>query len=87
MGHDKRVARDRCWIRSEQEGNVGGWLSTTKETWQFNDDLTYGHKIERYEQSISTGPFFQSSYSRPKMSLERGIWGPPVPYLMNSNYW
>jgi hypothetical protein len=65
------------WIRGEQEGNVGGWLSTMKETWQFNDDLTYGHKIERYEQSISTGPFFQSSYSRPKMSLERGIWAPP----------
>ena len=65
------------WIRGEQEGNVGGWLSTMKETWKFNDDLTYEHKIERYDSSISTGPFFQSSYSRPKMSLERGIWAPP----------
>ena len=33
------------WIRGEQEGNVGGWLSTMKETWKFNDDLTYEHKI------------------------------------------
>ena len=48
------------WIRGEQEGNVGGWLSTMKETWKFNDDLTYEHKIERYDSSISTGPFFQS---------------------------
>ena len=28
------------WIRGEQEGNVGGWLSTMKETWQFDIDLT-----------------------------------------------
>ena len=64
------------WVRGEQEGNVGGWLSTMKETWQFDIDLTYEHKIERYDSSITTGPFFQSSYSRPKMSLERGIWAP-----------
>ena len=64
------------WIRGEQEGNVGSWLSTVKETWQFDVDLTYEHKIERYDSSITTGPFFQSSYSRPKMSLERGIWAP-----------
>ena len=65
------------WIRGEQEGNVGGWLSTMKETWKFNDDLTYEHKIEKYDSSISTGPFFQSSYSQPKISLEDGIWAPP----------
>lgn len=65
------------WIRGEQEGNVGSWLSTMKETWQFKDDLTYEHKIERYDSSITTGPFFQSSYSSPKISLERGIWAPP----------
>jgi hypothetical protein len=64
------------WIRGEQEGNVGSWLSTMKETWLFNIDLTYEHKVERYDSSITTGPFFQSSYSRPKMSLERGIWAP-----------
>jgi hypothetical protein len=64
------------WIRGEQEGNVGSWLSTMKETWQFNIDLTYEHKVERYDSSITTGPFFQSSYSRPKISLERGIWAP-----------
>ena len=73
------------WIRGEQEGNVGGWLSTMKETWKFNDDLTYEHKIERYDSSISTGPFFQSSYSQPKISLEDGIWAPPDTYLMSSH--
>jgi hypothetical protein len=64
------------WILSEQEGNVGSWQSTMRETWLFNIDLTYEHKIERYDSSITTGPFFQSSYSRPKMSLQRGIWAP-----------
>jgi hypothetical protein len=52
------------WVRGEQQGNVGSWLSTMKETWTFNIDLTYEHKIERYESSISIGPFLQSSYSR-----------------------
>ena len=42
------------WIRGEQEGNVGSWLSTMKETWQFKDDLTYEHKVERYDSSITT---------------------------------
>ena len=65
------------WVRGEQEGNVGSWLSTMKETWRFNDDLTYEHKVERYDSSITTGPFFQSSYSSPKINLERGIWAPP----------
>jgi hypothetical protein len=45
------------WVRGEQEGAVGSWLSTMKETWKFNVDLTYEHKIERYDSSISTGPF------------------------------
>jgi hypothetical protein len=58
------------------EGSVSGWLSTMKETSLFNIDLTYEHKIERYDSSITTGPFFQSSYSSPKISLERGIWTP-----------
>ena len=35
------------WVRGEQEGNVGGWLSTMKETWKFDINLTYEHKIER----------------------------------------
>ena len=64
------------WIISQQEGNVGSWQSTTRETWLFNIDLTYEHKVERYDSSITTGPSFQSSYSRPKMSLQRGIWAP-----------
>ena len=35
------------WVRGEQQGNVGGWLRSMKETWQFDDDLTYTHKIEK----------------------------------------
>jgi hypothetical protein len=65
------------WIRGEQQGNVGSWLSTMKETWKFSLDLTYEHKIERYESAISMGPFFQSSYSQPDVSVEQGIWAPP----------
>jgi hypothetical protein len=65
------------WIRGEQEGNVGSWLSTMKETWVFKDDLTYEHRTERYDSGMTTGPFFQSSYSSPKISLQRGIWAPP----------
>jgi len=64
------------WIISEQEGNVGSWQSTMRETWLFNIDLTYEHKVQRYDSNITTGPFFQSSSSRPKMSLQRGIWAP-----------
>ena len=65
------------WVRGEQQGNVGSWLSTMKETWTFNVDLTYEHKIERYDSSVTTGPFFQSSYSRPTGSVQSGIWAPP----------
>jgi hypothetical protein len=65
------------WVRGEQEGNVGSWLSTMKETWTFNVDLTYEHKIERYDSSITTGPLFQSSYSRPTANVQSGIWAPP----------
>jgi len=65
------------WVRGEQQGNVGSWLSTMKETWKFNVDLTYEHKIEKYDSSISTGPFFQSSYSRPTASVQSGVWAPP----------
>ena len=48
-----------------------------KETWTFNIDLTYEHKIERYESNISTGPFLQSSDSRPTASVQSGVWAPP----------
>jgi hypothetical protein len=65
------------WVRGERDGAVGSWLSTMKETWKFNVDLTYEHKIEMYESSISTGLYFQSSYSRPTGSVQSGIWTPP----------
>ena len=65
------------WVRGEQQGNVGSWLSTVKETYKFNVDLTYEHKIEKYDSSITTGPYFQSSYSRPTQSVQSGVWAPP----------
>ena len=65
------------WVRGEQEGAVESWLSTMKETWKFNSDLTYEYKIQRYKGGISTGPFLQSSYSRPTGSVQSGIWAPP----------
>jgi len=68
---------EQASLRGEQEGAVGSWLSTMKETWTFNVDLTYEHKTERYDSSITTGPFFQSSYSRPTASVQSGIWAPP----------
>ena len=66
------------WVRGEQQGMAAGWLNTMKETWRFDLDLTYQHKIEKYE-GYSTGPspFFQASYSRPSIDTERGIWAPP----------
>ena len=39
MTNGTRVAGS--WVRGEQQGNVGSWLSTMKETWRFNEDLTY----------------------------------------------
>jgi len=66
------------WVRGEQEGMATAWLKTMKETWKFNPDLTYVHKIETYE-GYSTGPspYFQSSYSRPTTNSEWGVWAPP----------
>ena len=46
------------WIRGEQEGAVGSWLRTMKETWKFNVDLTYEHTTERYEGGINNRAVF-----------------------------
>ena len=43
------------WVRGEQKGNAGSWLSTMKETWTFSIDLTYEHKIERYRGRYNNG--------------------------------
>jgi len=51
-------------------------LSTVKETWQFDVDLTYEHKIERYDSSINNGAVLPIFIFTTKMSLERGIWAP-----------
>ncbi len=66
------------WMRSDQQGVVSGWLKTRIETLKFDWDMTYERKVERHED-YSTGfsPFFQSSYSRPSVDVERGVWSPP----------
>lgn len=66
------------WVRGEQQGIATAWLNTMKETWKFDGDLTYEHKIEKYEGYTSPSwSVIQSSYSRPTVSVERGIWAPP----------
>ena len=67
------------WVRGEQDSGVGLAMGgrTTKETWKFNVNLTYEHKIETHEMYATTGPFFRSSFSQPSRRVEQGIWAPP----------
>jgi beta-lactamase class A len=65
-----------AWKRGEQTGNPLGWMKTVTETWDFRDDLSYEHKIESYAGAVTSGPFFQSSYSSPSSNVDRGIWAP-----------
>src|SRR5262245_6523835 len=55
---------------------VGSWLSTGKRPGSSRTISLMSTRSRDNDSSITTGPFFQSSYSRPKMSLERGIWAP-----------
>jgi hypothetical protein len=64
------------WTHMTQTGNPLGWMKTVTETWHFGDDLNYEHKIESYAGAVTTGPFFQSSYSSPSSTVDRGIWAP-----------
>ena len=65
------------YVRGEQQGMPAAWLNSMKETWKFNDDLTFEHKIERYEGYVSPpSPYVQSSYARPTVSIDDGIWAP-----------
>jgi hypothetical protein len=65
-----------AWKREEQTGSPLGLMKTVTETWDFRDDLRYEHKLESYTGAVTTGPFFQSSYSSPKSNIDRGIWAP-----------
>jgi hypothetical protein len=64
------------WTRMQQTGNSPGWMKTVTETWHFRDNLTYEHKMESYAGAMTTGPFFQSSYSSPSINVDSGIWAP-----------
>src|SRR5262245_43732700 len=64
------------WVRGEQEGNVGSWLSTMKETWLFNIDLTYEHKIERYDSSINNRAVFPIFIFKPQNKSRAWYLGP-----------
>jgi hypothetical protein len=57
-----------------------------KETWKFNVDLTYEHTTERYEGGITTGPFFQSSYSRPTRIVNVAFGLRRIGYAISSIY-
>ena len=64
------------WVRGEQQGTE--WLNTMKETWKFDINLTYEHKIETYEgYTTPSWTSVQSTYSQPTVNVERGIWAPP----------
>ena len=63
------------WTWMEQTGNPLGWMKTVTETWHFRDDLNYEHKIKSYAGAVTTGPFFQSSYSSPSVNIDRGDLG------------
>ena len=65
-----------AWKRGEQTGVPLGWMKTVTDTWDFRDDLSYEHKIESYAGAVTTGPFFQSSYSSPRSNVDRGFWAP-----------
>ena len=50
------------WVRGEQQGTE--WLNTMKETWKFDINLTYEHKIETYEgYTTPSWTYVQSTYS------------------------
>lgn len=63
------------WVRGSQTGQVVGLLQTSKETWQFNRDLTYENRLDSHEGYLSSSPYM-SSYSRPRVAVSRGIWAP-----------
>jgi hypothetical protein len=57
------------WVRGAQEGAVGPWLSTMKETWTLNIDLTYEHKTDdpirlRIESDAREERLFLKLYAR-----------------------
>ena len=61
------------WMRCEDRGSAGNLVVMKTETWRFEEDLTYEHKLESYEGSVSP---FGSSYSLPTSSSEYGVWAP-----------
>jgi hypothetical protein len=66
------------WARGTQEGSPSAWLNSMTETWKFDDDLTYEHRIDKYEGYVSPiGSPIPMSYSRPSRKVERGIWAAP----------
>jgi len=64
------------WVNGSMQNSGLDYVKTSKETWEFRDDLTYTHKYETYEGMSMTGVYMQSSYSKPSSNAERGIWAP-----------
>ncbi|MBL0153391.1 MAG: hypothetical protein IPP93_07870 [Chitinophagaceae bacterium] len=64
------------WVHIDQYSSAG-YMNNKTDTWHFKDDLTYQHKIEKYESSFSTGPFQSFSMtSNPTPTITSGIWAP-----------
>ena len=64
------------WVHIDQFSS-GGFISNKTSTWEFNDDLTYQHKIEKYDSTFNPGIVSNfSAVVNPKPVVEYGIWAP-----------
>ena len=64
------------WVHIDQYSS-GGYINNKTTTWEFNDDLTYQYKIEKYESTLNLGAFYNFSATiNPKPVIEYGIWAP-----------
>jgi len=64
------------WVHIDQYSSAG-YMNSKTDSWVFNEDLTYQHKIEKYESSLSLGAFQNFSMSsNPTPTISFGIWAP-----------
>jgi hypothetical protein len=61
------------WLAATSSGIPGGWFNSSQESWNFSEDLAFEHKLQTFESYITP---FGSSYSRPRSSVQQGIWAP-----------
>ena len=72
------------WVHMDQFSS-GGFISNKTTTWEFNDNLTYLHKIEKYDSTLNLGTLSNfSAVVNPKPVIEYGIWAPTDSLDLNS---